>query len=109
MLQQLLMNRFPVQVAGGSRTACTATGWVPKQLAFQFRLPGHRGDGATDFGGDVLVPIVVDQPGAIHNCARSGAVHNPNSNRNRRTSLVFRMDFLLAGTLISLFMSFNAG
>src|ERR1700674_1913401 len=31
---------------------------------------------------------------------------NPNSNRNRSNSFVFRMDILLAGTLFSLFMEF---
>jgi site-specific recombinase XerD len=34
---------------------------------------------------------------------------NLNSNRNRKTSLTFRMDDLLAGTLFSLWMEFNAG
>lgn len=33
----------------------------------------------------------------------------PNSNLNRKTSFIFRMDVLLAGTLFSLFMEFNAG
>ena len=43
---------------------------------------------------------------------RIGAVDCPslNSNRNRRTFFVFRMDFLLAGTLFSFYLwNFNAG
>jgi hypothetical protein len=41
-------------------------------------------------------------PAPLRNCARSGATPAPNSNRNRKASLIFRMDFLLADTLSSL-------
>jgi hypothetical protein len=41
------------------------------------------------------VPNPIPQLRAIWRCP------SPNSNRNRRTSLTFRMDFLLAGTLFS--------
>jgi hypothetical protein len=40
-------------------------------------------------------------PAPSRNCVRSAADPGPNSNRNRRTSFVFRMDVLLAGTLFS--------
>jgi hypothetical protein len=94
MLLQLLMNHFPVRLRP-LRHRFGPDRWVPKQLGFQFFFAQPFRQGPPPLlRRTVLSPI--PQLRAICRCP------NPNSNRNLRTSLTLRMDFLLAGTLFSL-------
>jgi hypothetical protein len=52
-------------------------------------------------GKTTTVPSPIPQLRAICRCP------SPNSNLNRKTSFVFRMDILLAGTLFSSWMEFS--
>jgi len=81
---------------------------VPKQLAFQFLVAKPSGNGQP-IPAAAAVPDYSWTVPAHPATARDLPLPQPHSNRNRRTSFVFRMDFLLAGTLFSLFMEFNAG
>src|ERR1039458_5654578 len=84
------------------RTAAACTGWFPNSLASSSSSPKPSGNGQPIPAATArsryswTVPSPIPQLRAIWRCP------NPNSNLNRRTSLTFRMDFLLAGTLSSL-------
>jgi hypothetical protein len=99
-LLQLLMNGFPVWLWPLSHRS-GLHGLVTKQLGFQFFFAQASGNGQPIPAATALsryswtVPSPIPQQRAIWRCP------NPNSNLNRRTSLTFRMDFLLAGTLSS--------
>src|ERR1035438_963542 len=83
------------------RTAAACTGWLPNSLASSSSSPKPSGNGQPIPAATArsryswTVPSPIPQLRAIWRCP------NPNSNLNRRTSLIFRMDFLLAGTLSS--------
>src|SRR5664279_2690797 len=83
------------------RTAPACTGWLPNRLASSSSSPKPSGNGQPIPAATArsryswTVPSPIPQQRAIWRCP------NPNSNLNRRTSLTFRMDFLLAGTLSS--------
>src|ERR1039457_3132739 len=83
------------------RTAAACTGWFPNSLASSSSSPKPSGNGQPIPAATArsryswTVPSPIPQLRAIWRCP------NPNSNLNRRTSLTFRMDFLLAGTLSS--------
>src|ERR1017187_5730949 len=84
------------------RTAAACTGWFPNSLASSSSSPKPSGNGQPIPAATArsryswTVPSPIPQLRAIWRCP------SPNSNLNRRTSLTFRMDFLLAGTLSSL-------
>src|SRR5271167_4430102 len=91
--------------SGCGRCCCTAlawTGWFPNSLASSTSSLQPSGNGQPIPAAMArsrywwTVPSPIPQLRAIWRCP------NPNSNLNRRTSLIFRMDFLLAGTLSSL-------
>src|SRR5271167_2298284 len=83
------------------RTVAACTGWLPNSLASSSSSPKPSGNGQPIPAATArsryswTVPSPIPQLRAIWRCP------NPNSNLNRRTSLTFRMDFLLAGTLSS--------
>src|SRR5450759_1748405 len=86
---------------GRCRTAAACTGWFPNSLASSSSSPKPSGNGQPIPAATArsryswTVPSPIPQLRAIWRCP------SPNSNLNRRTSLTFRMDFLLAGTLSS--------
>src|SRR5713101_2772277 len=88
---------------GRGCTVFARTGWFPNNLLSSSSSPKPSGNGqpipaaAARSRYSWTVPSPIPQLRAICRCP------NPNSNRNRRTSFVFRMDFLLAGTLFSFF------
>src|ERR1019366_2071183 len=83
------------------RTIAACTGWLPNSLASSSSSPKPSGNGQPIPAATArsrysrTVPSPIPQLREIWRCP------NPNSNLNRRTSLTFRMDFLLAGTLSS--------
>ena len=91
---------------GRCRTTGAGTDWFPNSLASRSSSPKPSGNGQPIPAAVArsryswTVPTPTPQQRAIWRCPR------PNSKRNRRTSFVFRMDNLLAGTLISLSMEF---
>src|ERR1035441_5230598 len=86
---------------GRCRTAPACRGWFPNSLASSSSSPKPSGNGQPIPAATArsryswTVPSPIPQLRAIWRCP------SPNSNLNRRTSLTFRMDFLLAGTLSS--------
>src|SRR6202521_590512 len=83
---------------GRPRTALARTGWFPNSLASTLRPSGNGQPipaAAARSRYRWTVPTPIPQLPAICRCP------NPNSNLNRSNFLVFRMDFLLAGTLFS--------
>ena len=92
---------------GRCSTAFARTGWFPNSLASSSSSLKPSGNGqpipavVARSRYSWTVPSPIPQQRAIWRCPR------PNSKRNRRTSFVFRMDNLLAGTLISLFVEFQ--
>jgi hypothetical protein len=106
MLLQLLMNGLPVRLWPlPDRSALD--GLVSKQLGFQFLFAPAFRQRPTDPGRHRPFQILGTVPSPIPQLRAIWRCPNPNSNRNRSTSFVFRMDFLLAGTLFSLFMEFQ--
>jgi hypothetical protein len=103
MLLQLLMNGFPIRLRPLLHRFRPHR-LVAKQLASSSSSLKPSGNGqpipavVARSRYSWTVPSPIPQQRAIWRCPR------PNSKRNRRTSFVFRMDNLLAGTLISLFV-----
>jgi DNA invertase Pin-like site-specific DNA recombinase len=107
MLLELLVNRSPVRLRTLPRSS-GLDGLVPEQLGFQFLFAQALRQRPTDPGRSRPFQIVVNRTQPHSATARNLALPQSHSNRNRRTSFVFRMDFLLAGTLFSLlFMEFQ--
>jgi hypothetical protein len=104
MLLQLLMNAVPVRLRTLPRRL-DRNRLVPKQLGFQFLFAPAFGQRPTDASRSRPLQIVVDRAQRSAT-ARDLSLPQPNSNLIRRTSFVFRMDILLAGTLFSSLMEF---
>ncbi len=105
MLLQLPMNAVPVRLRTLPRRFGVGTGWFPNNLASSSSSLQPSGT-ATDGWPQPPVPNVVDRAQPHPATTRDLPLPQPQLNLNRRTSFVFRMDILLAGTLFSLFREF---
>ena len=89
-------------IKNGSPPCCSRRDWlVSKQLGFQFRFAQVFGQRPADPCRRRSLEILMDCTQSDRATARDLPLTQPSSNRNRRTSSIFRMNFLLAGTLIS--------
>jgi hypothetical protein len=88
----------------GSETVGSQTAWLPVPLRSSLRAT------ANDASRSRPLQIVVDRaqphPAPARDLSLPQRQPSPNSNLNRRTSFVFRMDILLAGTLFSSLIEF---